>query len=91
MTELLTLNALFKGDVHRRLRLLSGLLAQSNYDIVCLQEVMYRSNLRFFDYPHVFASGACCSKVALSSCPAFRCGSAGFISSRSARRAARNG
>ncbi len=44
--------------MRRRLRLLSGLLAQSNYDIVCLQEIMYRSNLRFFDYPHVFASGA---------------------------------
>ncbi len=52
--------------MRRRLRLLSGLLAPSNYDIVCLQEVMYRSNLRFFDYPHVFASGAVLLKGGLA-------------------------
>jgi endonuclease/exonuclease/phosphatase family metal-dependent hydrolase len=60
MTEfrLLTLNALFKGDVRARLRALGRLLEESAYDLVCLQEVMYRSNLRHLGYAHQRASGA---------------------------------
>ncbi|GAA2478973.1 endonuclease/exonuclease/phosphatase family protein [Winogradskya humida] len=42
--SLLTLNALMKGDVRARLRVLGGLLESSGYDVVCLQEVMYRSH-----------------------------------------------
>lgn len=42
--RLLTLNALFKGDVRPRLRALGGLLDEAGHDIVCLQEVMYRRN-----------------------------------------------
>lgn len=42
--RLLTLNALMKDDVRPRLRFLAGRLA--GYDVVCLQEVMYRANAR---------------------------------------------
>jgi endonuclease/exonuclease/phosphatase family metal-dependent hydrolase len=42
--RLLTLNALMKGDVRPRLRILAALLHNSPYDVVCLQEVMYRAN-----------------------------------------------
>lgn len=60
MTELrlLTLNALFKGDVRARLRALGRHVAESTYDLVCLQEVMYRSNLRELGFAHQRASGA---------------------------------
>jgi endonuclease/exonuclease/phosphatase family metal-dependent hydrolase len=44
VVRLLTLNALFKGDVRVRLRALGTILDQAAYDIVCLQEVMYRAN-----------------------------------------------
>jgi endonuclease/exonuclease/phosphatase family metal-dependent hydrolase len=42
--RLLTLNALMKGDVRPRLRVLGGVLESSGYDVVCLQEVMWRAN-----------------------------------------------
>jgi endonuclease/exonuclease/phosphatase family metal-dependent hydrolase len=44
LLRLLTLNALMKGDVRPRLRVLGALLETSAYDVVCLQEVMYRAN-----------------------------------------------
>jgi endonuclease/exonuclease/phosphatase family metal-dependent hydrolase len=44
LLRLLTLNALMKGDVRPRLRLLAAILDGSEYDVVCLQEVMYRAN-----------------------------------------------
>jgi endonuclease/exonuclease/phosphatase family metal-dependent hydrolase len=46
--RLLTFNALMRGEVRLRLRELGSVLASSGYDVVCLQEVMYRSNLRLF-------------------------------------------
>jgi endonuclease/exonuclease/phosphatase family metal-dependent hydrolase len=33
-----------KGDVRARLRVLGGLLEDSAYDVVCLQEIMYRAH-----------------------------------------------
>jgi endonuclease/exonuclease/phosphatase family metal-dependent hydrolase len=52
--RLLTFNALMKGDVRPRLRELGAALDRSGYDVVCLQEVMYRTNLRLFarSYEH---------------------------------------
>ncbi|MCQ9131848.1 endonuclease/exonuclease/phosphatase family protein [Streptomyces hilarionis] len=44
--RLLTMNALFTGDVPARLRALAAALDRSDYDIVCLQEVMYRRHAR---------------------------------------------
>jgi endonuclease/exonuclease/phosphatase family metal-dependent hydrolase len=44
--RLLTFNTLFRGNVRARLRLLGELLAESAYDIVCLQEVMFRRHAR---------------------------------------------
>ncbi|HWS36811.1 MAG TPA: endonuclease/exonuclease/phosphatase family protein [Actinoplanes sp.] len=44
--RLLTFNALFKGDVSARLRALGERLEQDDYDVVCLQEVMYRRHVR---------------------------------------------
>jgi endonuclease/exonuclease/phosphatase family metal-dependent hydrolase len=44
--RLLTLNALMKGDVRPRLRALGALLDRSPYDVVCLQEVVYRAHAR---------------------------------------------
>ncbi|WP_189714085.1 endonuclease/exonuclease/phosphatase family protein [Streptomyces phaeofaciens] len=44
--RLLTMNTLFTGDVQARLRALGAALQQSDYDIVCLQEVMLRRNAR---------------------------------------------
>jgi endonuclease/exonuclease/phosphatase family metal-dependent hydrolase len=44
MTRLLTMNALFKGEVRQRLRALGERL--TGYDVVCLQEVMHRRNAR---------------------------------------------
>ena len=62
MTELrlLTFNALMRGDVRIRLRELGTILDRSGYDIVCLQEVMYRSNVRLFarSYEHRVFSGS---------------------------------
>ncbi|MFC7547685.1 endonuclease/exonuclease/phosphatase family protein [Plantactinospora sp. GCM10030261] len=42
--RLLTFNTLFKGDVRARLRALGAILDRERYDVVCLQEVMYRRN-----------------------------------------------
>lgn len=44
--RLLTMNTLFTGDVPARLLALGAALDQSDYDIVCLQEVMFRRNAR---------------------------------------------
>lgn len=44
--RLLTLNALFKGDVRARLRALGVILERAEHDVVCLQEVMYRGHAR---------------------------------------------
>ncbi|MEU4563112.1 endonuclease/exonuclease/phosphatase family protein [Actinoplanes sp. NPDC023936] len=40
--RLLTFNTLFRGDARHRLRALGARLAEADYDVVCLQEVMYR-------------------------------------------------
>jgi endonuclease/exonuclease/phosphatase family metal-dependent hydrolase len=42
--RLLTLNALMRGDVRPRLRILAARLERADYDVVCLQEVMVRAN-----------------------------------------------
>jgi endonuclease/exonuclease/phosphatase family metal-dependent hydrolase len=42
--RLLTFNTLFRGDVRSRLRVLGPRLERGGYDVVCLQEVMYRRN-----------------------------------------------
>ncbi|MGW4947324.1 endonuclease/exonuclease/phosphatase family protein [Actinoplanes sp. NPDC004185] len=42
--RLLTFNALMRGDVRARLRALGAVLAQSSYDVVCLQEVLLRGH-----------------------------------------------
>ncbi|MEV6346002.1 endonuclease/exonuclease/phosphatase family protein [Actinoplanes sp. NPDC051851] len=44
--RLLTFNALFKGHVRERLRALGEILETSDHDVVCLQEVMYRADVR---------------------------------------------
>ncbi|MEU8661244.1 endonuclease/exonuclease/phosphatase family protein [Actinoplanes philippinensis] len=44
--RLLTFNTLFRGDVRARLRALGPRLERGGYDVVCLQEVMYRRNAR---------------------------------------------
>jgi len=62
MTELrlLTFNALVRGDVRPRLRALCTLLADSDYGIVCLQEVLHRGSAHLLRsaYPHRASSGA---------------------------------
>lgn len=60
--RLLTMNTLFTGDVQARLRALGAALDRSDYDIVCLQEVMFRRNARLIRraapaYRHVACSG----------------------------------
>ncbi|MFD5813951.1 endonuclease/exonuclease/phosphatase family protein [Streptomyces sp. NPDC127038] len=60
--RLLTMNALFTGDVPARLRALGAALDRSDYDIVCLQEVMFRRHARLIRraapaYRHVACSG----------------------------------
>jgi len=42
--RLLTFNALMRGDVRPRLRALGAVLERSGYDVVCLQEVAFRSH-----------------------------------------------
>ena len=37
--RVLTFNTLYKGDVKARLTALGGILEQSDYDVVCLQEL----------------------------------------------------
>lgn len=60
--RLLTLNALMRGDVRPRLRVLGRILAESGYDIVCLQEILHRGGVRLLHrltpgYAHRFATG----------------------------------
>jgi endonuclease/exonuclease/phosphatase family metal-dependent hydrolase len=78
---MLTLNALFKGDVRARLRALGAILDEAAYDVVCLQEVMYRDNAHLLhrvarSYPHRACSGTVLLKgglVILSRWPIARC------------------
>ncbi|GAA4601623.1 endonuclease/exonuclease/phosphatase family metal-dependent hydrolase [Actinoplanes octamycinicus] len=58
--RLLTFNALFTGDVRVRLRALGEILRASDFDVVCLQEVMYRphANLLRREFPHSACAGA---------------------------------
>lgn len=61
--RLLTLNALFKGDVEPRLRALGAIVERDRYDVVCLQEVMWRRHARLLArlapaYPHRLHTGA---------------------------------
>jgi endonuclease/exonuclease/phosphatase family metal-dependent hydrolase len=44
--RLLTFNALMKGDVRPRLGALGAVLRDSRYDVVCLQEVLFRRHAR---------------------------------------------
>ncbi|MFI1993996.1 endonuclease/exonuclease/phosphatase family protein [Actinoplanes sp. NPDC020271] len=57
--RLLTFNTLFTGDVRLRLRALGEILRASGFDIVCLQEVMYRSNAALLrrHFPHSACAG----------------------------------
>ncbi|MET7988903.1 MULTISPECIES: endonuclease/exonuclease/phosphatase family protein [unclassified Streptomyces] len=60
--RLLTMNTLFTGDVPARLGALGAALDRSDYDIVCLQEVMFRRNARLIRraapaYRHYACSG----------------------------------
>lgn len=57
--RLLTFNTLFTGDVRPRLRALGQILRESDFDIVCLQEVMYRSNAALLQrhFPHSACAG----------------------------------
>jgi endonuclease/exonuclease/phosphatase family metal-dependent hydrolase len=57
--RLLTFNALFKGDVPARLRALGTVLDAGRYDVVCLQELMYRRHLAWLarSFPHRAVSG----------------------------------
>ncbi|MFD8733400.1 endonuclease/exonuclease/phosphatase family protein [Streptomyces sp. NPDC059618] len=68
--RLLTMNALFTGDVPARLRALGAALDRSDYDIVCLQEVMFRRHARLIRraapaYRHVACSGTALLKGGL--------------------------
>ncbi|GIF07402.1 endonuclease/exonuclease/phosphatase family protein [Actinoplanes siamensis] len=58
--RLLTFNALFTGDVRPRLRALGRVLRESDVDIACLQEVLYRSTARLLrrHFPHSACAGA---------------------------------
>ncbi|BCJ46217.1 hypothetical protein GCM10010168_51660 [Actinoplanes ianthinogenes] len=57
--RLLTFNALIKGDVRVRLGVLGGILRESDFDIVCLQEVMYRAHADLVrrEFPHSACAG----------------------------------
>lgn len=57
--RLLTFNALFTGDVRPRLRALGEILRESDFDIVCLQEVMHRRNAALLrrHFPHSACAG----------------------------------
>lgn len=60
--RLLTLNALVRGDVRPRLRALAAILDESDYDVVCLQEVLHAGSVRLLrrltpGFRHRFASG----------------------------------
>jgi endonuclease/exonuclease/phosphatase family metal-dependent hydrolase len=58
--RLLTFNALFTGDVRPRLQVLGEMLQKSDFDIVCLQEVMYRRNVGLLrrSFPYVVCAGS---------------------------------
>ncbi|KUL28443.1 endonuclease/exonuclease/phosphatase family protein [Actinoplanes awajinensis] len=58
--RLLTFNALFTGDVRPRLRALGHVLRESDVDIVCLQEVMYRAHVRLLrqGFAHMAYAGS---------------------------------
>jgi endonuclease/exonuclease/phosphatase family metal-dependent hydrolase len=61
--RLLTFNALMRGDVRPRLRALGAVLAQSDHDLVCLQEVLLRGHATLLrrlagQYGHHAWSGA---------------------------------
>ncbi|MEV6924441.1 endonuclease/exonuclease/phosphatase family protein [Dactylosporangium sp. NPDC051485] len=63
MLRLLTLNALFKGDVRPRMAAIGAMLQERAYDVVCLQEVMAPGSARMIArlapaYPHRRYSGA---------------------------------
>ncbi|WIM98709.1 endonuclease/exonuclease/phosphatase family protein [Actinoplanes oblitus] len=61
--RLLTFNALIRGDVRARLRALAEILRESDFDVVCLQEVMYRSHANLLR--RGFAHSACAGSVVL--------------------------
>jgi endonuclease/exonuclease/phosphatase family metal-dependent hydrolase len=68
--RLLTLNALFKGDVRPRMAAIGEVLRQRPYDVVCLQEVMSPASARLLArlaaaYPHRLYSGAALVKGGL--------------------------
>ncbi|GIH20671.1 endonuclease/exonuclease/phosphatase family protein [Rugosimonospora africana] len=80
--RLLTFNTLFKGDVRARLRVLGAILERERYDLVCLQEVMYRRNARLLRrvagaaYPYRAFTGAVALRgglMLLSRWPIRRC------------------
>ncbi|MFP3966728.1 endonuclease/exonuclease/phosphatase family protein [Actinomadura fulvescens] len=58
--RLLTFNTLFRGSARSRLRGLAERLERDGYDLVCLQEFLYRHNLPLVRriFPHHAASGA---------------------------------
>ncbi|MFG2007086.1 endonuclease/exonuclease/phosphatase family protein [Spirillospora sp. NPDC048911] len=58
--KLLTFNTLFRQSARSRLRGLADQLERDDYDIVCLQEFLYRHNLPLVRrlFPHRAASGA---------------------------------
>ncbi|GAA2877938.1 hypothetical protein Acy02nite_61810 [Actinoplanes cyaneus] len=58
--RLLTFNTLFTGDVRPRLEALGRILRDSDVDIVCLQEVMYRRNAALLrrHFPHSACAGS---------------------------------
>ncbi|MGI5238918.1 endonuclease/exonuclease/phosphatase family protein [Dactylosporangium sp. CA-139066] len=68
--RLLTLNALFKGDVRPRMAAIGEVLQRRAYDVVCLQEVMAPGSARLLTrlaaaYPHRLYSGAALVKGGL--------------------------
>lgn len=79
--RLLTFNTLFKGDVRVRLRALGARLEEGGYDVVCLQEVMYRRSADLLRriapaYRHHAYTGAVALRgglVMLSRLPITRC------------------
>ncbi|MEU5281728.1 endonuclease/exonuclease/phosphatase family protein [Streptomyces asoensis] len=64
-TRLLTMNALYTGDVPARLRALGAALDRSDHDVVCLQEVMYRRHVRLIRRAAPGYRYAACSGTAL--------------------------
>ncbi len=92
--RLLTFNTLFKGDVGARLRALGAILGRERYDVVCLQELMYRCNARLLRrvtgeaYPHHVDTGAVAvhgGLMLLSRWPIRRCAFTRFAAARPVR------